>query len=825
MPAHPPRFLTPSSAGSSQRRLDAPVAPLAQPMAALSAIEADFASTRAEYTARRYESVRQRLEEIEKRIDSAKEGLPPEMESAYAVVEASINTLRGRLLGHRDQRASREAFERAVSLFEKYSAEVERHRGRIRLWTDWGIALHRLGRTGESIALLNKVCASGTAPAEAFGYLAYGELARNRLEAAEQELRKGLGITPADSTMNFYLGRVLDAISWRTAVAERPEKAAEKRNAAVEAYRRAGEIARGVEDYSLAGRCGLWALRLEPADAHALWIATESYRRLGRFRLALLIVERFLRQPQVQSLPIALGMKGMLLRDCENAKASVEVLRSVSVNTPDLAWIRAELAQSLRIADAANADEALRVAQDAAVLAPEDPFVHTVIANLAMDRGNYDQAVSSLRRVRELDPSSDVALELGGALFDCGRYAEAAEELKTAVAANPRSIEAHFFLGLCSERLGKSELALNEYRKAAHLDPNNPDFFAAIMNLLGSTEFRAQALDEIEERLDGPLSHLALWYKGRFEIADESWEAALRSLTTAAKAATGIHSDADLLGILVDLGDTLRQTGRYAEALQTYTRALGLNGSRPDALIGIALWHCDTAGYSQALEYLKQALSRPTEDPSDASCWDLQGWCLQHSGDLTEAQKAYQKAFDLSREENPWYLKGVANVEMNFSPIEAKKKFGEILKKLKYHAGPEPVTERPSGNASTLGLLGWCNYRLERYEEAIRLFQLAVASTGDNPSVLFDLALSFLASKRLELALGAYQQGHDIVERGELPRRRGLYYIALFDLADARRLKVVGAESDRIFAMVREWLRLSGVPLESLSWLPGAAAV
>jgi hypothetical protein len=36
---------------------------------------------------------------------------------------------------------------------------------------------------------------------------------------------------------------------------------------------------------------------------------------------------------------------------------------------------------------------------------------------------------------------------------------------------------------------------------------------------------------------------------------------------------------------------------------------------------------------------------------------------------------------------------------------------------------------------------------------------------------------------------------------------------------------VVGEESDRIFEMVREWSGAAGVPLESLSWLPGTAAV
>jgi hypothetical protein len=45
---------------------------------------------------------------------------------------------------------------------------------------------------------------------------------------------------------------------------------------------------------------------------------------------------------------------------------------------------------------------------------------------------------------------------------------------------------------------------------------------------------------------------------------------------------------------------------------------------------------------------------------------------------------------------------------------------------------PEPVTERLSGNASILGLLGWCNYRLRRYDEAIRLYKSLLARSFDS---------------------------------------------------------------------------------------------
>jgi hypothetical protein len=62
---------------------------------------------------------------------------------------------------------------------------------------------------------------------------------------------------------------------------------------------------------------------------------------------------------------------------------------------------------------------------------------------------------------------------------------------------------------------------------------------------------------------------------------------------------------------------------------------------------------------------------------------------------------------------------------------EAERHFQAIVDEQKYQSDAEPVGERPSGNASRRGLLGWCSYRLRRYDEPIRLFQTALARASD----------------------------------------------------------------------------------------------
>ena len=260
--------------------------------------------------------------------------------------------------------------------------------------------------------MLSRVCAEGVAPAEAFGYLGYAEFSRGQLGAAELALRNGLAIAPTDLTMSFYLARVLESIARQVPAMDEPERAAAAMAAAADAYCNAGDIAWNRGDYRSAGHDALRALHMESGNLRALYLAVNSFRALQRYKLALQVVERFLsKQP---SHPEALGMKGVLLFELGNIAGSVEVLRAVPVNSPDLAWVRAQLAVSLSNAPGASLDDALKAAREAVDLAPSNPFAYRILGILEVLAEVYAQAAATLTRARELGDSSEaVALELG----------------------------------------------------------------------------------------------------------------------------------------------------------------------------------------------------------------------------------------------------------------------------------------------------------------------------------------------------------------------------------------------------------------------------
>ena len=378
---------------------------------------------------------------------------------------------------------------------------------------------------------------------------------------------------------------------------------------------------------------------------------------------------------------------------------------------------------------------------------------------------------------------------------------------------------AYFALGVCAEKSQDSEQALANYRKASRLAPDDRTVFVRFMNLLLSRDdLRAQAMDEIEGRLSGPLAYLALWYRARFEIKDKNWKSAPQTLSDAFKAAQEQNAYQDLPGIQVDHGDVLRQIGDYESAKTAYARAYEIDPLRQDVVVGKALCHCEVAEFEEDRICLEKALESATGDPAHADLWNLHGWSLQHLGDAAHAVESYRKAFEFSEQKDPWYRKGLANVLMNFRPEEARSHFNAIWQQEK-SIGSQPTSSQPSGDASTVGLLGWCNYRLGFYDEAIRLIKTVVDRSADEQSAVFDLGLVYLASGRNKLAEDTYLRGYELTQKCQVLRQRGLFYVALFDLADARHQRLLGQDSESIFKAVEEWLHSSGVAVERLPWL------
>ena len=192
----------------------------------------------------------------------------------------------------------------------------------------------------------------------------------------------------------------------------------------------------------------------------------------------------------------------------------------------------------------------------------------------AFDRGDYAQAVA-LARGRIASAPDDVAtrIVLGRAEAARGRFETAYDAFRHAVRADPRHVDALYYLGITA-----GVLAGAEHERLFTLAPASPR-----AHQLLAQSYQAQ---------------------GRPEEAAAAYKAALTA-------------DPRSVELLVALGDLARSRLQLEDAVGYYTRAAALAPRRYDLLYGLGVAHAFRREYGPAIERLRQALAvRPDAAPA-----------------------------------------------------------------------------------------------------------------------------------------------------------------------------------------------------------------
>ena len=201
-----------------------------------------------------------------------------------------------------------------------------------------------------------------------------------------------------------------------------------------------------------------------------------------------------------------------------------------------------------------------------------------------------------------------------------------------------------------------------------------------------------------------------------------------------------------------------REGSEASEARRALDRARGLS---------------DEGNYVEALHELDNLLD---VDAANAEALAAKGWALENLGPehLPDARHAYASAQALQPEDLRARA-GLANVVRRLGDhAEAVRMFERI---------DAAAEARMSAEPDLIELVGWCRYRLGRYEDAASVFEAALAVDEDWVSVRFDLALTLLCLGRHDEASVSYTDG---LARARGRRdRRSLVHVALDDLREA----------------------------------------
>ena len=332
------------------------------------------------------------------------------------------------------------------------------------------------------------------------------------------------------------------------------------------------------------------------------------------------------------------------------------------------------------------------------VLPPE--VVGAVRMHLA---GKTQEAVDALNRAavagRDL---AEVYAALGQIHFEAGRPVPAAEAFCRLAAAEPHHRAACYNQGVCLERAGRIEEAMNCFTASIDKDPDTRAYLGLAV------------------------CHLRLGKHGE----------ALR-LFERVLAADGGNSIA-----LGGRAAALRQSGRLPEAAEAYRKVLALQPHSREALQGLAAVSFALAEYSQAADACAHLVR--SEPSSFIAQYNL-GVAMHKLGRLDEAVQAYAEATRIdARSARAWLNLGVV-MQMKGSAEAARRAYEHAL-----DADPDLV--------AALWNLGIEAEQAGEYEEAAMVYAEVTSKRKDSCDAWFRLGYNQLRCKDLAAAATSFQE-------------------------------------------------------------------
>src|SRR5262249_34564211 len=199
---------------------------------------------------------------------------------------------------------------------------------------------------------------------------------------------------------------------------------------------------------------------------------------------------------------------------------------------------------------------------------------HTLLGIILASRGNANtEAADALSQAIALNPKSlDAQFYLGRVQYAMKDYAGSIKSLGAAVKLNPLHSEARFFLGTVLELSGDSNAAMTEYQELLKSDPNSVMGQLGLGALLVKQGKLDDALAALQRAVAlNPKEFEAHWALGRALALKERFSEAVHSFEAAVSIEPN-RSDAHY-----QLGLALRRLGRTEEANREFAIVERLN--------------------------------------------------------------------------------------------------------------------------------------------------------------------------------------------------------------------------------------------------------
>jgi len=212
-------------------------------------------------------------------------------------------------------------------------------------------------------------------------------------------------------------------------------------------------------------------------------------------------------------------------------------------------------------------------------LFPDDERAHTLLGNLYFGRQEYDAAIKEYVRGNTINPSfSQPYNQLGYAYRFMGKLNEAETAFKKYVQLIPDDPNPHDSYAELLMKMGRFSESIASYEKALSLDPNFVASYVGIGNnylAQGNTDKARETFARIAAvaRTTGERRLARFWTAAAY-VHDGATDKALEELRAGYELARAEGDAGSMSGDSVQMGDVLREAGRFDDAAKQYAAAL-----------------------------------------------------------------------------------------------------------------------------------------------------------------------------------------------------------------------------------------------------------
>jgi tetratricopeptide (TPR) repeat protein len=271
-----------------------------------------------------------------------------------------------------------------------------------------------------------------------------------------------------------------------------------------------------------------------------------------------------------------------------DVEPALGILTKMAAASPRRLDLRVTLAQALVMAG--KPAEAVQELEEAHALAPDDPQLAFALASGYLRVKNVEAAERTFAQVVEARPIPETHVLIGRTYRDFQYYDQARAALQRALAMNPRTRRAHYYLGttaVMQEGLIRVDEAIDEFERELAIVPDDGPTRLRLGMALVEARRNEEALPLLESAVAGSSPSPDAWlYLGRCQLALGRAAEAVKSLREALKTGTRTGSSVEqsrLRSVHYQLATALRQTGAIAEADREFAEAERLSDRRTES--------------------------------------------------------------------------------------------------------------------------------------------------------------------------------------------------------------------------------------------------